>query len=179
MPSNLAGPPAVWLPRANGRGMASDPETRFEQLLAELARADVAFCVVGSFALAVHGAPRASADIDLVPETSMENLSRLAEALDGLGVTLEPGGESVRLTGRDLGAQADLKLYTKLGVLHLLEEVEGVPPFSALARNALSVDVNGQPVMFCSREDLVEMKKASGRLIDRADLERLMEFEDE
>jgi len=159
--------------------MASAPETRFEQLLAELARADVAFCVVGSFALAVHGAPRASADVDLVPETSMENLSRLATALEALEAALEPGGKPAGLSAADLGSRGELKIYTKLGILHLLEEVEGIPPFSALSRKALSVDVEGQPVMFCSREDLVEMKRASGRLIDRADLERLAEFGDE
>jgi hypothetical protein len=39
------------------------------------------------------------------------------------------------------------------------------------------VDVGGEPVMFCSRDDLVRMKTASGRLIDRADLERLFEVE--
>lgn len=159
--------------------MAAGPETRFEQLLAELARADVAFCVVGSFALAVHGAPRASADVDVVPETSVENLSRLAEALGALEAALEPGAEPARLSAHDLVSQDELKLYTELGVLHLLEQVDGVPPFPHLARNALSVEVEGLPVMFCSRDDLVAMKKASGRLIDRADLERLMEFEAE
>jgi len=159
--------------------MAAEPETRFEQLLAELARADVAFCVVGSFALAVHGAPRASADVDLVPETSMENLTKLADALNGLEAALEPGDRPASLSAADLGSRGEQKLYTKFGILHLLGEVEGVPSYSVLSRNALAVEVEGQPVNFCSRDDLIEMKKASGRLIDRADLERLAEMEAE
>ena len=159
--------------------MASAPDTRFEQLLAELARADVAFCVVGSFALAVHGAPRASADIDVVPETSTENLTRLADALEGLEAALEPGAEAARLSAADLADRDELKLYTRFGILHLLENVEGVPVYSVLSRTAISVDVEGEPVTFCSRADLVEMKRASGRLIDRADLERLFEVEAE
>lgn len=159
--------------------MPSAPETRFERLLAELARAEVSFCVVGSFALAVHGAPRASADVDIVPETSMENLSRLSEVLAELDAALEPGAEPAGLSAADLGARGERKLYTKFGILHLLEEVVGVPPFSILSRNAVTVEVGDQSVSFCSRDDLVEMKRASGRLIDRADLERLQELEDE
>lgn len=159
--------------------MASPPDTRFEQLLAELARADIAFCVVGSFALAVHGAPRASADIDVVPETSIDNLTRLAVTLAELDAALEPGAEAARLSAADIAARNELKLYTRFGILHLLENVEGVPGYPVLSRNALSVDVEGEPVMFCSRDDLVEMKRTSGRLIDRADLERLFEVEAE
>jgi len=159
--------------------MASAPETRFEQLLSELARADVSFCVVGSFALAVHGAPRASADIDVVPETSMENLTRLAAVLADLEAAIEPGGGAARLSAADIGARDELKVYTRFGILHLLQNVEGVPAFSVLAPNALRVDVEGEQVMFCSRRDLVGMKRASGRLIDRADLERLFEVEAE
>lgn len=141
--------------------MASALDTRFEQLLSELARADVSFCVVGSFALAVHGAPRASADIDVVPETSIENLTSLAAVLADLEAALEPGGEAARVSAAEIGA----------------EDVEGIPAFSVLAPNALRVDVGDEQVMFCSRQDLVEMKRASGRLIDRADLERLFEVE--
>ena len=156
--------------------MAAEPESRFERLLAELAGGGVSFCVVGSFALAVHGAPRASADIDVVPETSIENLTRLATVLEGLGSAREPGEGSTALTPAELGT-AELKLYTELGQLHLLGDVEGVPSFVELSRNAVVIEVEGEQVMFCSRDDLIQMKRASSRLIDRADLERLAEIE--
>lgn len=158
--------------------MVEEAESRFEHLLAELAREGVSFCVVGSFALAVHGAPRASADIDVVPETSSENLARLAGVLERLGASLEPGEAPARLSAAEIGAPGELKLYTELGLLHLLTDVEGVPPFGELARNALTIEVTGEEVTFCSRDDLIAMKRASGRLIDRADLERLAEVED-
>lgn len=48
---------------------------------------------------------------------------------------------------------------------------------SDLKRGAIEIEVAGRQVMFCSREDLISMKRASGRLIDRADLERLAELE--
>ncbi len=163
--------------RASGRAVAAEPESRFERLLAELAGGGVSFCVVGSFALAVHGAPRASADVDLVPETSLENLTRLSKVLEELRAATGPGERPKRFSAAELGA-AELKLYTELGQLHLLGDVEGVPPFAELSRNAVVIEVVGEQVMFCSRDDLVEMKKASGRLIDRADLERLAEVEE-
>jgi len=153
-------------------------EARLDQLLGELAREGVRFCVVGSFALAVHGAPRGSIDVGAVPDTSEENLARLASALEKMGATLEPGGPSTKLTPRELSAPGELKLYTDRGIIHLLTSVEGVPGYSELAPNGIEVEVDGEPVMFCSRADLVELKRRSGRLIDRADLERLAEADE-
>jgi hypothetical protein len=109
--------------------VAAEPESRFERLLAELAGGGISFCVVGSFALAVHGAPRASADVDIVPEISLDNLTRLSEVLDRVGAAREPGERPTPLSATELGA-AELKLYTEFGQLLLLGNVEGVPPWS-------------------------------------------------
>jgi hypothetical protein len=102
----------------------------------------------------------------------------MAAVLNALGAALEPGAEAADLAAADLGARGELKLHTKLGLLHIFNDVEGVPPFSALSANGFSVEVAGEQVMFCSRDDLVEMERAAGRLIDRADLERLAEVEE-
>lgn len=144
-------------------------------LIAELADADVEFCVVGAFAMAVHGYPRATADLDVAVTTSTENLSRLAGSLKRLEPRSEPGGEVHVPTAEQLGSQGELKLYTRFGPLHIITDVEGVPSFRELDKRAVTVEVEGRQVRFASREDVVEMKKRSGRLIDRADLERLAE----
>lgn len=148
-------------------------------LIADLADAEVEFCVVGALAMAVHGFPRATADVDIAVSTSTENLSRLADALRSLEARAEPGGDRQPLTPEILGAENDLKLYTRHGPVHVLSNVEGVPSLNELKRRAMTVEVEGRDVLFASREDIVAMKRRSGRLIDRADLERLAEIEQE
>lgn len=85
-----------------------------------------------------------------------------------------PGGNPVSLDAAQLGT-GERKLFTRLGPMHVLSEVEGVPGYRALAARAVEVEVEGKQVLFCSRSDLVAMKRAAGRLIDLADLERLEE----
>ena len=163
--------------RVRSCALKAEPESRFERLLAELVAGRVSFCVVGSFALAVHGAPRASAHVDIVPETSLENLTRLSNVLRQLGASFGPGDPAAALSAADLGGP-EIKLYTDFGQLHVLGDAETVPSYAELSRNSVAIEVAGELVMFCSRDDLVAMKKRSGRLIDRADLERLEDVEE-
>jgi hypothetical protein len=149
-------------------------ETEFapEQLLRRLADAGVELCVVGAYALAVHGYSRGAADVDIVVATSIENLRRLAAALADLGASDEPGGPPAALDAARLGT-GERKLYTRLGPVHVISEVEGVPRYRTLAARAVEVDVEGEGILFCSRSDLIAMKRAAGLLLDLADLERL------
>jgi hypothetical protein len=146
--------------------------------VAELASGGVRFCVVGSLALAVHGAPRGTLDVDIVPDTSDENLAGFAALLGTIHAAREPGGAPAELSPDDFTADGELKLYTDLGVLHVLTRVPGVPPYTELEPGSLQVEVGGSSALFCSRDDLVAMKRAAGRLIDLADLERLEEAEE-
>ena len=57
----------------------------FRELLEELARDAVEFLVVGGYAVAFHGRPRATKDIDILLESSRENLDRAARALTRFG----------------------------------------------------------------------------------------------
>jgi hypothetical protein len=54
-------------------------------LLEELGRAAVESVLVGGYAVAYHGRPRATKDIDLVLRRSSENLARAATALRSFG----------------------------------------------------------------------------------------------
>jgi hypothetical protein len=67
-------------------------------LIAELADSEIEFCVVGAFALAAHGVPRATAEVEIAPASSVENLARLAQALHELEARWEPGGPLIDLT---------------------------------------------------------------------------------
>ena len=64
----------------------------FRDLLVLLVDAAVEFLVVGAYALAFHGAPRASGDIDLFVRPSPANAARVFTALARFGAPLEAAG---------------------------------------------------------------------------------------
>ena len=77
----------------------------FRELLAEFARSGVEAVLVGGYAVAFHGRPRATKDIDLVLEGSAANLERAADArtlrraLGGRGSRSPAGAGRHRLHG--------------------------------------------------------------------------------
>lgn len=63
-----------------------------DRLLATLDAYAVEYVLVGGLAARVHGATRRTTDLDCVPDTSTENLERVAAALRHVGARLRVGG---------------------------------------------------------------------------------------
>jgi hypothetical protein len=147
-------------------------------LLEALNEKDVRFVVIGGVAVGAHGYPRATADLDLVPDPDPENLDRLIAALDDLEATLPTAGGRQFGAGGDAGAVkrgSNVTADTRYGGLDVVQLAQGVPVYSTLIRDAVESDVLGVPVRVCSLSRLREMKRAQGRTQDRADLENLPE----
>jgi len=136
----------------------------FVELLNEL---DVHFLVVGAFAVAYHGYPRYTADIDLFVDNSEENAERLLKAINQFGFG------SVGLTKEDFQQNDQV---VQLGVapnrLDLMTHISGVTFADAWDSREFG-DIGGLRVPFISREILKRNKAASGRTQDLADLEHL------
>jgi len=66
----------------------------FRDLLIFFADGGVEFVIVGAYALALHGAPRASGDIDLFVRPSPDNAERVLAALARFGAPLADAGVS-------------------------------------------------------------------------------------
>lgn len=157
---------------------------RPEPLIAALVDHQVDFIVVGGYAVAAHGFPRATKDIDICPDPSDDNLGRLAKALATLEATpigldefegefdLEPNLEGLKLGG-------NWTLLTKHGRLDVMQifSFEGVTggegEYSDLASHAIEREFLGHRAKFCSYEDLLRMKQAAGRAQDKVDVESL------
>jgi hypothetical protein len=158
------------------------PPSRFFELLAVLREHDVDFVLIGGFALAFHGAPRATKDIDVVPEPSPANLTQLWQALASVGA--EPGGlEDFReeelpvhwsLEGLIEGG-GNWIVNTDLGRVDVMQWVAGVEDYDALRRNAVEANVPevGHPIWVAGFDDLVTMKEEAGRDQDRIDITAL------
>jgi Nucleotidyl transferase AbiEii toxin, Type IV TA system len=136
----------------------------FVELLKAL---DVHFVIVGAFALAHHGYPRYTGDIDLFVENSAENAERILNALRQFGFA------DVGLTKEDFVAKDQV---VQLGVapnrIDILTFLSGVSFEEAWSSREWG-EIGGLKVPFISRGMLKQNKLASGRPQDLADLERL------
>jgi hypothetical protein len=143
----------------------------FRDLLFAMLDAGARFLVVGAHALAVHGVPRATGDLDLWVEPTPDNARRVAAALERFGAPLA----ALRLSPEDLLLPDQV---VQFGLpprrVDLLTGISGVTFAEAWDRRA-STKVEGQAVPVIGRADLVANKRATGRQRDLGDLEALGE----
>lgn len=141
----------------------------FRELLALFNAHKVEYIIVGGYALAFHGAPRFTADLDILVNPDPGNADRIVEALEVYGF------KSAGLTAQDFLSPENV---VQLGVppvrVDIMTSLTGVSweeAFSGKARG----DYGDVPVYFIGREQFVANKRAIGRKRDLADLEALGE----
>jgi hypothetical protein len=141
----------------------------FRDLLILLADGGVEFLVVGAYALAFHGAPRASGDIDLFVRPSPENAARTHAALARFGAPLESGG----VTPSDFARPG---IVYQIGLpprrVDIMTAISGLT-FDEVWASRVTAEIAGRPVSFIGRAALLRNKEATGRLKDAADVARL------
>jgi hypothetical protein len=152
------------------------------RLLEALARHGVDYVVIGGVATQVHGHRRTTMDLDLTPDPDPANLGRLAAALvelEARPVDPKPRGGEVSATDPARLAIAAIvpPLLTRHGQVHILKEPEGARAFEQLSKAALVVEIDGIEVAIASLDDLIRMKRASGRPGDLNDIAALTEAE--
>jgi predicted nucleotidyltransferase len=141
-------------------------------MLRTLSEEKVRFLLVGAYAVAAHGYPRATMDIDIWVMPSPQNADAVFRALQRFGAPVED------LTKEDL--QADGVVF-QIGVaprrIDIMTTASGLRFEEAFDRS-ISVDIEGIEVHIPSLDDLVTNKKASGRTKDLADVEALESLKD-
>ena len=128
---------------------------------------DVQFLIVGGYALAVHGHPRATGDLDVWLECSEANASRAYEALRVFGAPLQD------LQVEDLSTPGTVYQIGLPPVrIDILTRITGVE-FEAAWGDRLDTEIDGLRVPVIGREALLANKRALGRTRDLADVEML------
>lgn len=153
----------------------TDELLRLRQLLERLIAAEISFVLVGGLAVNAWGYLRATRDVDVVPDPSDENLTKLEALLKELDGKVDVGG---RLLAGDsiktfLRTGDRTLVVTDLGRVDVLQGLPQVPSFPVLDEHATDVDMDGLVVRVCSLEHLLEMKRVSDRPRDKDDLEAL------
>ncbi|HEY6360716.1 MAG TPA: DUF6036 family nucleotidyltransferase [Vicinamibacterales bacterium] len=143
----------------------------FVEILSELFAAGADFLVVGAHALAAHGVPRATGDLDIWVRPTPENADRVLEALRRFGAPLYD-------LSRDDLTRADTVF--QIGVpparVDILAGISGVG-FDDAWRRRVIVPIDGVDVPVICRDDFVVNKRAAGRPKDLLDLALLDEAE--
>ena len=142
----------------------------YKDMLRALSDEKVEFLLIGAYAMAAHGYPRATMDIDIWVMPSSQNADAVLRALHRFGAPLH------NLTREDL--QKDGTIF-QIGVaprrIDIITEASGLQ-FEEVYSRALSVNIEGIEVHIPLIDDLIRNKRASGRTKDLADVEVLESF---
>lgn len=141
----------------------------FKEFIRLLNENSVRYLVVGGYAVAFHGHPRYTKDLDVWIEAEPENVIRLLDALDEFGFgTLDLEREDF------LEPETVVQLGRPPHRIDLVTEIDGVE-FADSYSARQEIEVEDVPVSFIGLEQLRKNKRASGRHQDLADLENLEE----
>lgn len=139
----------------------------FEDFIKLLHKNEVDYLVVGGYALAFHGKPRHTGDLDIWINNTEANAEKLVLAIADFGLS------SLGLTKSDFMQEG---YVTQIGYpplrIDLLNTIDGVK-FEDAFPNRLSVDVNGFDVNYIGLKEFIKNKSASGRIQDIADLKEI------
>ena len=139
----------------------------YRDMLSALSAAGVEFLVVGAYALAAHGLPRATGDIDFWVRPTGDNADRVLEALREFGAPLHD------LSREDLARPGTV---FQIGVpprrIDLLTAIDGVE-FEAAWQNRATREVDGFSIPVLAKQDLLRNKRATNRPKDLLDAEWL------
>jgi len=132
---------------------------------------NVEYLVVGAYALAHHGLPRATGDIDLWVHCSEDNAARILRALSRFGAPLSD------ITVSDFTRSG---MVVQIGIaprrIDILTAIDGVE-FAEAAQDRDQADIEGLIVPIISKRHLVQNKRAAGRPKDQADVASLEQIE--
>jgi len=128
-------------------------DKNFEDFVALLNQCGVTYMVVGGYALAFHGKPRHTGDLDIWIDLSDDNARKMVQVLNDFGMS------SLGLTKIDFLQKGGI---TQIGYpplrIDILNEIDGID-FSEAYANKLIIDIEGLPVNFIRLSDFIEASR--------------------
>lgn len=151
------------MPGRSRENLLLNPDYR--DILFIFAEEEVEYLLVGAYALAAHGHPRATGDIDLWVHPENDNAGRVMKALARFGAPLSQVDE------HDF---SDPDVVFQIGIaprrIDLLTSISGVLDFERAWIDRVVIEIEGIPVPVLSRRHMIVNKRATGRPQDLADL---------
>jgi hypothetical protein len=139
----------------------------FDEFIGSLIAHGVEFVIVGAYALAFHGAPRFTGDIDVLVRPTAGNAVRLLAAIESFGFPPDA------LRAEDV---VDGRRMIEMGVepvqIHVMSAISGVSWDEAWADHVVG-PCGSRPAPYLGRDTLLRNKRAAGRPKDLADIDAL------
>src|SRR5690606_20316768 len=149
--------------------MTIDLNPDFIDLLLELDRCQAEFVIVGGYAVAVHGHPRATKDLDIFVRRSAENAARVFEALASFGAPLAAFAVKEEDFVKPGGI---LQLGIAPARIDIINTIDGID-FDEAIQERLFIDLQGHEIPVIGLEALIKNKTSSARPQDLADVAAL------
>jgi hypothetical protein len=141
----------------------------YRDFIAALLEVRARFLIVGAHALAAHGVPRATVDLDVWVEATPANVRLVWNALAAFGAPLEALDiKEADLLAPDTVAQFGMPPNR----IDVLTGISGID-FSTAWADRMESDFAGLRAPFIGRKSFIQNKRASGRTKDLADIEAL------
>lgn len=142
-------------------------EKDFEDFVALLNKHQVNYMIVGGYALAFHGKPRHTGDLDIWIDISEDNAEKMTAVIADFGM------KSLGITSDDFLQKG---IITQIGHpplrIDILNEIDGVY-FQDAYINKLIIDIDGLIINYIGLDDLIKNKQSSGRSQDLTDVKTL------
>jgi Nucleotidyl transferase of unknown function (DUF2204) len=139
----------------------------YKEMLQCLLEENVKFLLVGAYALAAHGFPRATKDIDFFVWATPDNSVNLMKALGKFGAPLHD------ISAADFSSEGVVfQIGNSPRRIDIITNISGVKFEHAYADKSV-IFLEGLEVPVISIADLITNKRASGRMQDLADVEKL------
>jgi predicted nucleotidyltransferase len=139
----------------------------FEDFIRLLNKHEVEYMVVGGYALAFHGKPRNTGDMDIWIDNSDKNAEKMMQVAGDFGL------KSLGLTKEDFTKEG---FITQIGYpplrIDILNSIDGVG-FKQAYENRRVVDMEGLKAPFIGKEDFIKNKRATGRAQDLTDIKSI------
>ncbi len=139
----------------------------FREYLKLLNDHKVKYLLVGGYAVGYHGYPRATNDIDIWIEKSIDNADKVIEVIKEFGFNVPELQSKLFLQKKNI-----IRMGKEPMRIEIILNIDGVD-FEKSYKKKITAKIDGINVNIINLTDLRKNKKASGRLKDLADLQYL------
>ena len=143
----------------------------YKEMLQILLRNEVNFLVVGAYAMAAYGYPRATGDFDIWVDTTLENSQRIYKSVSDFGAPL---AEITERTFTEKGIVFQIGVAPRR--IDIITHIDGVE-FHNAYQDKEEVEIENMKISFLSKSNLIKNKKSTGREKDKIDIIYLTELD--
>ena len=153
----------------------TDLLVEFNQITRLLNESNIDYAICGGWAMAIHGVPRATVDIDFI--VLAQSLQKVFEIAASCGYRLE--AEPMQLKNGQIEIRRVSKIELETRLVYTLDFLIVTPALEKIWAEREQVEWENGMLTVVSRTGLIELKELAGRTQDLADIERLKELDDE